>query len=40
MVEKNERPTMAVNLIYITGLATVALRRENYEFVLYAGDDR
>ena len=37
MVEKNERPIVAVNLIYITGLATVALRRENHEFVLYAG---
>lgn len=37
MVEKNERPIVAVNLIYITGLGAVALRRENYEFVLYAG---
>lgn len=36
-LEKNERVIALVNLIYITVFTAIALRRSNYEFVLYAG---
>jgi len=37
MLTRNERPILIVNLLYISVFTAMALRRSNYEFVLYAG---
>jgi len=37
LLTKRELPVLAVNVIYITVFTLIALRRTNYEFLLYVG---
>ena len=37
LLRRDEWLVLVVNLVYLFSLGTLALRRSNYEFVLYAG---